>query len=146
MRNVVFRAKRVDAGQWVHGSYLAHKEYMECVGSGGPTPVRHLILYDGFADWNMPITIEYCEVDPATVGEFSGMYDKHGTPIYEGDIVRKRTYQGIKPCVVVFSCGCFHCGFGGGSSTASHPYLLDDKNIEVIGNVHDNPELLEGDR
>lgn len=146
MRDVKFRAKRVDDGQWVYGSYLAHKEYMECVGGDRPAPVRHLILYDGFADWDMPITIEYCEVDPATVGEFSGVHDKHGTPIYEGDIVRKRTYQGIKPCVVVFSGGCFHCGFGGGSSTASHPYLLDDKNIEVIGNVHDNPDLLESAR
>ena len=146
MRDVKFRAKRVDDGQWVYGSYLAHKECVEYVGNGRQAPVKHLILHDGFAACSLRLSVECCEVDPATVGEFSGVYDKHGTPIYEGDIVRKRTYQGIKPCVVMFSFGCFHCGFGGGSSTASHPYLLDDKNIEVIGNVHDNPELLDGDR
>lgn len=55
----------------------------------------------------------------------------------------KRTYHKKKPCEVVFGVGCFHCGWGGGSSTAAHPYLLNDKQIEVIGNIFDNPELLE---
>ena len=83
------------------------------------------------------------EVEPVTVGQFIGLLDKNGRKIFEGDIVMKRTYHGKKPCKVVFSFGCFHCGFGGGSSTATHPYFLDDSQIEVIGNIHDNPEMLE---
>ena len=44
---------------------------------------------------------------------------------------------------VAYHDSMFHCGWGGGSSTVTHGYTLADKQIEVIGNVYNNPELLE---
>lgn len=128
---VWFRGKRRDNGEWVVGRLLADdvivplNQPFEIIN--GKTN-GHLIAY---------------EVRPATVGQFTGLCDKHDVPIYEGDIVMKRIYHGKKPMKVVFSFGCFHCGWGGGSSTATHPYTLEDKQIEVIGNAYDHPELLE---
>ena len=122
MRKILFRGKRVDNCEWAYGYYTVCRvtedhviESKEC---------NHVVI-------------------PGTVGQYTGLNDKNGKRIFEGDIVMKRTYHGKKPMKVVFSFGCFHCGFGGGSSTPSHPYTLYDGQIEVIGNIYDNPELLK---
>lgn len=119
MREIEFRGKCLKAGEWFYG-------YLHCVED-------RAFLY----------TPEMIEVDPQTVGQYTGVRDKHGKKVYEGDIIRKRTRGGhIEPLPVSFFGGYFCCGWGYGSSTATHPYLIDDVNIEVVGNVHDNPELI----
>ena len=142
MNNSVCRAKDKN-GRWHYGYYVRHETRQPCIIGDNlkDDEINHYLFYDGFADWNMPRELKYVEVDPKTVGRFSGMYDKSGVRIFEDDIVMKRTRDGMQPCHVTFSNGCFHCGFGGGSSTASHPYLLDDKNIRVIGNMFDDLDL-----
>lgn len=137
MRRIFFRGKSVDDGMWVYGYYVFRKAHR---GTFGQT------ITDSDFDRHYIVGIQgdSTEVNPTTVCQFTGLFDKNGKRIYEGDIVKKRVYNGsIKPREVYFSCGCFHCGFGGGSSTKGHPYMLNDSNIEVVGNVHDNPELLE---
>lgn len=123
MREILFRGKDVVNGEWHYGYYV--RRFDDCIIHSGLLPNDYVI------------------VKPKTIGQYTGLTDKNGVKIFEGDIVMKRTYHKKKPCEVVFGVGCFHCGWGGGSSTADHPYLLNDKQIEVIGNIFDNPELLE---
>ena len=142
MRHIVFRAKSVDNGEWVYGSYCRRETTDYNPDYPAQWTVDHYIMRDHYDEYGWPLGIEWIKVDPETVGEFTGCSDKNSVNIYEGDIVRKRTYLGMRPMKVVFSDGCFHCGWGGGSSTAEHPYLLDS-NVTVLGNIHDNPELFE---
>lgn len=124
MKEILFRAK---SGQtWCYG--YVHKDYES------PMPNK----------WRL--TTAYGDVkviNSDTIGEWTGLLDKNNVMIFEGDIVKKRTRHGMKNLPVTFSFGCFHCGFGSGSSTATHPYTLDDKQIEVKGNIYDNPELIK---
>ena len=128
MRDILFRGKREDNGEWIEGIPFPDDNW-------GITICRYNQM-DG--------NIEGNEVDPSSVGRSTALADANGTKIFEGDIVLKRTYNGKKAFAVTFDDGMFHCGYGGGSSTATHGYTLADKQIEVIGNVFDNPELLKG--
>lgn len=137
MRKILFRAKAINRdpngnyrtnyqnGDWVYG--LVSKLWSK---------------YDE-AEMTNEDGVSGIEVDCKTLGQYTGLDDKNGVPIFEGDIVMKRTYQGKKPFPVTFTDGMFHCGWGGGSSTATHGYTLADKQIEVVGNIYDNPELLK---
>lgn len=124
MRQIVFRGKRLDNGEWVYGDLI----HIDDSDIGIVTDYDH---------W------QGCRVDPETVGQFSGMIDKNGKEIYEGDIVMQRGYSGVKPMVVRFEQGAFIVGWHGGSSTQTRPMLIQ-KRCEVIGNVIDNPGLLNG--
>lgn len=139
-REILFRGKRIDNGKWVEGYYMKHINRTPCVinDSVEEKDVEYIIFYDAFSDWNMPRGIEGTHIDPATLGQYTGLTDKTGKRIFEGDVVLKRTYIGKKPFPVTFGGGMFHCGFGVGSSTALHRYSLEDRGIEVIGNIHDN--------
>lgn len=139
MKEIIFRAKAINRepdreyrtdyknGDWVYGfvTKLYNAEY------NSPAEMKNT---DG---------VSSIEVDCDTIGQFTGLRDKNGTMIFEGDIVKMRMWYGTDIFPIVFSFGCFHCGFGGGSSTVTHPYTLDDKQIEVVGNIYDNPDLIK---
>jgi hypothetical protein len=78
-------------------------------------------------------------VDPETVGEYTGLKDKNGKKIFEGDIVSDGGL--ITSGLIVFhqECATFFCDF-----YKRYYNMMLSKNWEVIGNIHDNPELLEG--
>lgn len=92
--------------------------------------------------------IRYAEKEPIlldTVGQFTGLHDKNGKEIYEGDIVKYRDSMGQHIEKVIFDKGCFYAGMHWGSSTRLAPKLINTRITEVIGNIYDNPELLEGE-
>lgn len=127
MRQMIFRGKRLDSGEWIYGDLqLGDGDHIPMIGvvRGGHDP-------------------DYYQVEEATIGQFTGLRDKDSRPIYEGDIVMQRGYSGVKPMVVRFEQGAFIVGWHGGSSTQTRPMLIQ-KRCEVIGNVIDNPDLLNG--
>ena len=87
MREILFKAKRLDNGEWVEGYYMRHENRM--LAPMGDTlkdeDVDHIILFSGFADWNMQRNIKYVKVDPSTVCEWTGLIDKNGTKVFEDD-------------------------------------------------------------
>lgn len=124
MREIKFRGKRTDTGEWVYGD-LQHVQRIctkeEAEQSGRRTkPAVRIANYD---------------VDEETIGQFTGLYDKNGRAVFEGDLLR-----GYDHVVMV---GWLDGGFCGIKSDIIEPLMyLDVEDRKVIGNIHDNPELL----
>ena len=135
-----FRGKHKRTNRWIEGAYHRHLNYTPyCVGdSVKPTGYKHLIICDASSDWGMPRGIDIHEIDPSTLGECSGVPDKNGRLIYEGDIVKMKSYKGgYHNTVVYFRDGKF-------AVDGSHYHYKDicTRSVEIIGNIHDNPELV----
>lgn len=121
-RVIKFRGKRVTNGEWAYGSILMQ-------GSG------RMCIYDE--------TQCMREVQPDTVGQFTGLYDANGKEIYEGDVMFIGEVDGIKIYNEVrIKFGCFGCI--GEITGELVPFYGQDITETVAGNIHDNPELLKG--
>ena len=127
MREVLFKGKRIDNGEWVYGGYKLEKvgEYIATVFIIEP-------LTDG--------VFENHRVIPETVGQYTGLTDKNGKKIFEGDIVR----GAWETIFQVYCDDCylrFRAKDKNGYCQDIDFYGLDM--LEIIGNIHDNPELLK---
>lgn len=85
MREVLFKAKRLDNGEWVEGVPVDVTPLI-CFTSDS-VKQEVVMVKGGFADWGMPRGIEGAKVDPSTVCEFTGLTDSEGKKVFEGDIL-----------------------------------------------------------
>lgn len=138
MREILFRGKRIDNGEWVEG-YLVPIT-INCYDKGYEIIESDGIEYDELDGYN-PL-FSSSRVDPATVGQYTGLQDKNGKRIFEGDIVEGYSYDEEDGYgVVEWNDGAFSVNNDYWTGT-----FLDNYNgtgFEVIGNIHDNPELLK---
>ncbi len=85
--------------------------------------------------------IDAAEVDPETLGEFTGLTDKNDVKIFEGDIVQQPIT--LDTATVNFVGGGFVFNYGDEARAMACTFRGVEKHVSIIGNVHDNPELLE---
>lgn len=134
MREIWFRGKRLDNGQWIEG-WLIRRTY---------PAIETTLCYIVTKGRSLVIDTVY-PVARSTAGQYTGLRDKNGKMIFEGDIVRAvdalsrpqdtgHTFVGV--------VGYQDCSFVIVSDFFTH-YRWIDYAVEVIGNIHDNPELLE---
>lgn len=133
MREILFKAKRVDNGEWVEG-YYAMLKY--------PLGVEHRI-YNGYYEQDNPDYPEYDIVELETVCQFTGLLDKNGKKIFEGDAITDDTGIGV---IVWDNLACsFKVSYtkeNKGYGKWFDDYLACEfKNIEVIGNIHDKEDI-----
>ena len=136
MREILFRGKRTD-GQWIYGGLLK-------VTYDGNT--YNLIFADNFLFvFGEATAMEHACVDPATVGQFTGLTDKNGKKIFEGDVVKVLQGKDKGIACVGFENGAFmlYPQTGNIYERTLWEYWYNDWEVEIIGNIHDNPELLE---
>lgn len=132
MREILFRGKDADNGEWVYG-YYAHFENIH--------DVKVDIIYTGYADMHMGSILPECyDVNPKTIGQYTGLTDKNGTRIFEGDIVD--IIPEDEPSVIKWDDDSARFVIINSCERDFDNYWGHE--LEIIGNIHDNPELLEG--
>ena len=128
MREIEFRGKDIISGELVKGD-LIHGVGDKC-GKVFILPIRVNLAYVKNCD-----PLDGVEVDPKTVGQFTGLLDKNGKKIFEGDIIEEGVVYFDDEYLGFFVKGDFVEG--------EHKPLYDIPLPEIIGNVTDNPELLK---
>ncbi len=142
-REILFRGKRADNAEWIEGYYMYHINRTICPAGDSikPDDVEHIILFDGFSDWNMPRGINYKHVLPETVCRYTGLTDKNGRKIFEWDILEFTDCELGKEDYAVF-WNQVEWGIRSELGNIDDLRDWDSSNWEVIGNIFDNPELL----
>lgn len=130
LREIKFRGKQVDSGRWVYGNYLHEPggEFIkECISR------------------------TESKIDPTTVGQYIGVHDKDDNCLYEGDIIRIFTDKWVIAVVKIkYGIPIFiSFDFTNSYDNISEYLQLDGDftwvDCEIIGNIHDNPELVGAD-
>ncbi len=149
MREILFRGKRVDNGEWVEGS-LTVNHY----DRAGKLEDEYRIVdsWYGLDDEDFPTYQSGLDeaVVPSTVGQYTGLTDKNGKKIFEGDIVQYPIYQGkhreTDIHTAVFERRLGSAYFGITMDDIETWYFccsVPSKLMEVIGNIHDKKEVSE---
>lgn len=130
-----YRGKRIDNGEWAYGNLIK----MDAQGSQS-----FIFPFRNFASTlscGQIVAYNMVEVDPDTVGQFTGLKDKSGVEIYEGDICGDA--RGFRFVVTWDERNARFLGHGIGNLIEYIRYVGQEPAVKVIGNIHDNPELLE---
>lgn len=169
MREILFRGKELNTGTWIEGFYVYHiNRTPSPIGDSlRLDDEEHLIAKDAFSDWNMPRGINCYHVDPKTVSQYTGLKDRHGKRIFEDDIVEFDSACGsfsrhliwwVREMSMLTAIPVDGISFNGQDywngnypqfeyssfCLMTHDPWGDFRDVRVIGNIHDNPELIGG--
>lgn len=132
MREILFKAKRIDNGEWVEGCYVT---------SDG----KSFICMD-IVEHYCVIALRWFEIDPETLCQFTGICDKNGNRIWENDILMAHLDESYPEDVTYETVEWGVAGWVGREANSIDRQYLDEfdtKYYEVVGNTFDNPELLQ---
>ena len=138
MREILFRGKRKDNGEWIKGYYL-------CIGG------KYHYILTGILDITkgFPDLVKY-EVIPETIGQYIGLTDKNGKEIFEGYILKVCRGEDIEIGYVIYDerMAAYSVSVTENDCLVFIDWFIAKQEdnrvwIEVIGNIHDNPELLK---
>lgn len=156
-RKIKLRGKGIeeyDKDKWYYGSYFKYDEINYfCLDDGSRTEeineklknnIKHKIIFEMQGDLNMENHIKLADVNPETVGQYTELDDKNGKEIYEGDIVGDNKIKWI------VKWNKHRMGFSLYPTTEQlydeMPINVENKlGFKILGNIYDNPELLEGE-
>ncbi len=156
MREILFRGKIKRPGEmpskWVEGGYCRKSETTYCFAEDyerNPVAVHHYIARDEMTDWGLPNEVRLYEVDPSTVSQYTGLKDKNGQRIFEGDILEARLDDDYPENITRVVVGWEFNGWA--FIQHEHGLVLTDRADDtdsgiwtVCGNIWDNPELIGG--
>jgi len=131
-REILFRGKSISTGEWIEGDGIHYPKSINYLGT---------CWIDGMEDR----ANDWIQVDPATVGQYTGLCDKNGVKIFEGDILRDGLgddgvvtyFESIASFKYQVGNEVWNLNEGDPNRSTQLQYT------EIIGNIHDNPELME---
>lgn len=133
MREILFRGKRDDTGEWIEGDLRQDKDLGK----------SYILGWDYYEeDWELQREPFECEVIPESVGQYTGLTDKNGTKIFEGDVVNILT-ENNEIGIVKYDEGGFEVEADG--FVIDFKQNINGTDVAVIGNTYDNLELLKGE-
>lgn len=131
MREILFKAKRIDNGEWVVGQYVN-----TCYPGNGKETGHFIVVYPN----------EYHEIYTSTLCQFTGLFDKNGKKIWENDILMAHLDESYPENVTYETVEWNVAGWvGRETDSIGRQYLdkFDLEHYEVVGNIFENPELLQ---
>ena len=138
MREILFKAKRIDDGKWVEGYYAER--------NGKPFIGIDISIYgDIFEVFCTPV-IRWFEVDPKPLCQFTGLCDKNGKEIWENDILMAHLDESYPEDATYETVEWGVAGFVTREANSTDRQYLDEfdlEHYEVVGNIFDNKELLQ---
>lgn len=138
-REILFRGKRLDNGEWVEGGYWLNNTVTR--------QTAHIIDYDGVPH----------AVDPSTVGQYTGLNDENGKKIFEGDYLGDwGENENGEECICIMGVVTYRASEGryvlADENGLYNDWTLEDESqpenwnhLIHCGNIHDNPELIGGE-